>query len=126
MKQFIRNQFNSLLRSQGRKAGIVPVENPVNEEDRLAEVKRLGVMDRDLSSENRYSAMTQVASYLTGCAQSAINILGSNVQQCKVSYGYDMIQSTLMKEIPREISVCQFSLVNPGKPRETPDHRKYT
>ena len=82
MKQFIRNQFNNLLRSQARKAGNVPVENPVNEEDRLAEVKRLGVLDRDLSSENRYSAMTQVASYLTGCAQSAINILGSNVPQC--------------------------------------------
>ena len=107
MKKFIRDQFNSLLQSQGHKAGIVPVENPFNEEDRLAEVKRLGVMDRDLSSENRYSAMTQVASYLTGCAQRAINILGSNVQQCKVSYGSDMIQSTLMKEIPREISVCQ-------------------
>mgnify|MGYP003325822544 CR=1 FL=1 len=115
MKQFNRNQFNNLLRSQGHKAGIVPGENTVNEEYRLAEVKRLGVMDRDLSSESRYSAMTQVASYLTVCAQSSINILGYKMQPSKISYGYDMIQSTLMKEIPREISVCQFCLVNPGK-----------
>ncbi len=105
-----------MLRNQGNKAGIVPVENTENEVERLAEVKRLGIMELDLSGERLYNSMTQVATYLTDCKQSAINILGSNVQQCKANFGFNMMQSTMLKEIPREISVCQFSLSNPGQP----------
>ena len=80
MKNIIKNQYLKLLRNQGNKAGIVPVENPANEDERLAEVKRLGIMDLDLSGERRYNSITQVATYLTGCNQSSINILGSSVQ----------------------------------------------
>ena len=80
MKNYFKNQYLQLLRNQGNKAGIVPVENTENEVERLAEVKRLGIMELDLSGERRYNSMTQVATYLTGCKQSAINILGSNVQ----------------------------------------------
>ena len=116
MKNIIKNQYLKLLRNQGNKAGIVPVENPANEDERLAEVKRLGIMDLDLSGERRYNSITQVATYLTGCNQSAINILGSSVQQCKANFGFNMLQSTMLKEVPREISVCQFSLANPGQP----------
>ena len=116
MKNYFKNQYLQLLRNQGNKAGIVPVENTENEVERLAEVKRLGIMELDLSGERRYNSMTQVATYLTGCKQSAINILGSNVQQCKANFGFNMMQSTMLKEIPREISVCQFSLSNPGQP----------
>ena len=43
------------------KAGIVPVENPDNENERLAEVKRLGIVELDLDGESRYNSMTQVA-----------------------------------------------------------------
>jgi len=50
MKKFIRNQLNSILRSQGKKAGIIPVENPDNEKQRLAEVDRLGIMNKDISA----------------------------------------------------------------------------
>ena len=116
MKNIIKNQYLKLLRNQGNKAGIVPVENPANEDERLAEVKRLGIMDLDLSGERRYNSITQVATYLTGCNQSSINILGSSVQQCKANFGFNMLQSTMLKEVPREISVCQFSLANPGQP----------
>ena len=116
MKNFLKNQYLLLLRKQGIKAGIVPVKNPENEGERLAEVKRLGIMELDLSGERRYNSMTQVATYLTGCTQSAINILGSSVQQCKANFGFNMLESTMLKEVPREISVCQFSLDNPGKP----------
>ena len=82
MKKFIRNQLNSLLRNQGKKAGIIPIAEPKNEAKRLAEVERLGIMDRDISGERKYNSMTQVASYLTSCKQSMINILDSSVQQC--------------------------------------------
>ena len=101
MKKFFKDQYLQLLRKQGAKAGIVPVENPDNEKERLAEVKRLGIMELDLNGERRYNSMTQVATYLTGCNQSAINILGSTVQQCKANFGFNMLDSTMLKEVPR-------------------------
>ena len=116
MKNLLKNQYFKLLRNQGRKAGIVPVENPANEEQRLAEVKRLGIMELDLSGERRYNSMTQVATYLTDCPQSQINILGSDVQQCKASFGFAPEQIEMMEEMPREISICQFGLAKPGQP----------
>ena len=116
MKKFIRNQLNSLLRNQGEKAGIIPIAEPKNEAKRLAEVERLGIMDRDISGERKYNSMTQVASYLTSCTQSMINILDSSVQQCKSSFGFNMVEKTLLKEMPREISICQFSPSNPSQP----------
>ena len=47
-----------MLREAGAKAGIVPVQNLFNEDQRVAEVKRLGILDLDLSSERRYNSMT--------------------------------------------------------------------
>ena len=61
MKNFLKKKYFQLLRKQGIKAGIVPVQNPENEGERLAEVKRLGIMELDLSGERRYNSMTQVA-----------------------------------------------------------------
>jgi len=104
------------MREAGIKAGIVPVQNLFNEEQRIEEVKRLGILDLNLSGESRYNSMTQVATYLTDCPQSTINILGSNVQQCKASFGFEPDQKEMMEEIPREISVCQFGLAKPGQP----------
>ena len=60
--------------------------------------------------------MTQVATYLTDCPQSQINILGSDVQQCKASFGFAPEQIEMMEEMPREISICQFGLAKPGQP----------
>ncbi len=37
-----------MLREAGVKAGIVPVQNLFNEDQRVAEVKRLGILDLDL------------------------------------------------------------------------------
>ena len=115
MKKFFRNKLNNIIRNQGLKAGIIPVEIPENEDQRLAEVQRLGILDRDLSGERRYNSMTQVASYLTGCEHSMINILDSNIQQCKASFGLNMVKKTMMEEMPREITVCQFILDNPSQ-----------
>ncbi|MEZ7973681.1 MAG: hypothetical protein QMC48_01455 [SAR324 cluster bacterium] len=61
MKKLFMDQYLQLLRKQWAKAGIVPVENPDNENERLAEVKRLGIMELDLDGESRYNSMTQVA-----------------------------------------------------------------
>tara|TARA_B100001996_G_C18644641_1_gene586907 strand:- start:467 stop:1642 length:1176 start_codon:yes stop_codon:yes gene_type:complete len=116
MKSFFRNQLNNIMRKKGKKAGIVPVTNLKNEDQRLAEVNRLGIIDKDLSEQRKYNSITQLATYLTGCEHSMINILDSNVQHCKVSFGFNMIEATMSKEMPREISVCQYSLSSPNKP----------
>ena len=116
MEKMGKQEFMEMLREEGKKAGIEPVKNLFNEDQRLAEVKRLGVLDLDLSSERRYNSLTQVATYLTDCPQSTINILGSDVQQCKAGFGFKPEEFDMMKEIPREISICQFSLAKPGQP----------
>ena len=116
MKKFMREKFNSILRSEAHKAGVIPVQSPDDENQRLAEIERLGILERDLSGERKYNTMTQVASYLTGCKHSMINILESKIQQCKSSFGFNMIENTVIKEMPREISVCQYTLENQSQP----------
>ena len=116
MEEPEKKEHLEMLREAGVKAGIVPVQNLFNEDQRIEEVKRLGILDLNLSSESRYNSMTQVATYLTGCPQSTINILGSSVQQCKASFGFEPEQIDMMEEMPREISVCQFGLAKPGQP----------
>ncbi len=111
-----KQELMGMLREEGKKAGIEPVKNLFNEDQRIEEVKRLGILDLNLSSESRYNSMTQVATYLTDCPQSQINILGSDVQQCKASFGFAPEQIEMMEEMPREISICQFGLAKPGQP----------
>ena len=53
-----------MMREAGVKAGIAPVQNLFNEDQRIEEVKRLGILDLNLSRESRYNSMTQVATYL--------------------------------------------------------------
>ena len=116
MEKMGKQEFMEMLREEGKKAGIEPVKNLFNEDQRIEEVKRLGILDLNLSSESRYNSMTQVATYLTDCPQSQINILGSDVQQCKASFGFAPEQIEMMEEMPREISICQFGLAKPGQP----------
>ena len=111
-----KQELMEMLREEGKKAGIEPVKNLFNEDQRIEEVKRLGILDLNLSSESRYNSMTQVATYLTDCPQSQINILGSDVQQCKASFGFAPEQIEMMEKMPREISICQFGLAKPGQP----------
>ena len=116
MKKFIREKFNSILRSEAQKAGVIPVQSPDDENQRLAEIGRLEIMDRDLSGERKYNTMTQVASYLTGCKQIMINILESKIPLCNSSFGFNMIENMVIKEMPRDISVCHYTLENPSQP----------
>ena len=64
MEKSEKNEHLEMLREAGVKAGIVPVQNLFNEDQRIEEVKRLGILDLNLSSESRYNSMTQVATYL--------------------------------------------------------------
>ena len=116
MKKFIREKFNSILRSEAHKAGVIPVQSPDDENQRLAEIERLGILECDLSGERKYNTMTQVASYLTGCKHSMINILESKIQQCKSSFDFNMIENTVIKEMPARFRFVSTPLKIPVSP----------
>ena len=51
MKKIIREKFNSILKSEAHKAGVIPVQSPGDENQRFVEIERLGIRERDLSCE---------------------------------------------------------------------------
>ena len=53
------------VRKMCKEAGIVSVSNPVNEDLRLTELKRLGMLEKDLEQDPRYALLTEVAADLT-------------------------------------------------------------
>ena len=100
-----------------RDQGIVPVGNTPNEDLRLNELKRLNIMDKDLGQDPRYSSLTEIASYLTECPYSAINILGSTLQRCKIIFGLSKEEEQdFERDEPRDLTICQFSLETPHQP----------
>ena len=113
MNQSTQNQFNDILRQQGIQVGIKPIEGIPNEKCRLEEVERLGVLEKDFSVDSEYNSLTQLATITTGTQVGLINILGSNIQRCKMDFGFSADQSAMAQELPREISVCQYSLLIP-------------
>ena len=90
-----------------REQGIVPVSNLPNEDLRLTELKRLDIMDKDLGDDPRYSSLTEVASYLTECPFSAINILGSTLQRCKIIFGLVRKKNRILKGMNQ--GILQFA-----------------
>ena len=116
MNQTTQKKFNEILRQQGIQVGIKPIQDIPNEKCRLDEVERLGVLEKDFSAEPNYNALTQLATISTGTQIGLINILGSNIQKCKMDFGFSADQSAIAQELPREISVCQYSLLMPKEP----------
>ena len=104
-----------------KEQGIVPVSNIPNEDLRLNELKRLNIMDKDLGQDPRFSSLTEVASYLTECRYSAINILGSTFQRCKIIFGLSKEEEKDFEwDEPRDLAICQFSLKTPHQPFDPP------
>jgi len=116
MNQSTQKQFNNILRQQGIQVGIKPIQDVPNEKCRLDEVERLGVLEKDFSADSDYNSLTQLATITTGTQIGLINILGSNIQRCKMDFGFSADQSAMAQELPREISVCQYSLLMPKEP----------
>tara|TARA_B100000676_G_C17384259_1_gene487033 strand:- start:79 stop:432 length:354 start_codon:yes stop_codon:yes gene_type:complete len=75
------------VRKECKKFGIIPIKNAKNEDLRLLELYRLGIMEKNLEQDPRFSSLSEVASYLTECPYCAINILSSTIQRCKIIYG---------------------------------------
>ena len=110
---FIKNQIFKFAKSQGVKAGIVPVKTPENEKSRVEEVNRLGILNKDLERDRRFNNITQIAAYLTDYPKSSINILDDKFQITKGNYGFNVLQSTLFEQAPRDITLCQYILETP-------------
>ena len=104
------------VRKQCKEQGIVPVINPPKEDLRLTEVKRLNMLEKDLEQDKRYTSLTELAAYLTECPHSAINVLGSTFQRCKIIFGLSKEEEDFDRDEPRDLSICQFSLTKPHQP----------
>ena len=52
-------------KAEGLKHGIVPVLNPPDEDQRLDELERLGLVDKDFESDRRFNGHRQHATDLT-------------------------------------------------------------
>ena len=102
------------IHKQCEEMGIVPINSPPNEDLRLSELNRLGILEQNLNNDPRYSSLTEIAAHLMETPLCAINILGSTIQRCKMIYGVSKEEKEELEiDEPRDLSICQFSLTNP-------------
>ena len=109
---FLKDRFHNLIAQQGLKAGIQPVTNLAGEVDRLDEIKRLDLEDKDVSNDRHLNNVTELACYLTNRPQCTINLLTDRRQLSKNNHGFSMPERIMLKEIPRDITICQYVLEN--------------
>jgi len=103
--------WNKIL-EKATQLGLKPANVPINEKERLQEINNLGLVNRDLKSDIRFSSLPRLATYLTSCSQAAINIIGQDTQYCKVSHGHNSALVYMSKKVPRDISTCSHVLNN--------------
>ena len=110
---FLKDQFHDLIKNQGLKAGYMPVADLAGEHNRLDEIKRLELEDKDVSNDRQLNNVTELACYLTERPQCTINLLTDKSQLSKNNHGFSIPEQILVKEIPRDISICQYVLEQP-------------
>jgi hypothetical protein len=88
-----------------------PVLN--NEEKRISSLSSLDLDYSDL--ENNFNDLTKLAAQITGSSVSLINLIDSFTQWTVSKHGVDI------KSMPREESVCQYTIANDGAPFEVKD-----
>ncbi|MBT6441137.1 MAG: GAF domain-containing protein, partial [Alphaproteobacteria bacterium] len=109
----LKKQLQNFMRQQGRKAGMQPVQRAANETERVAWLENSGLMDIDLDNDPFISNITQLAAYISSCPKCMVNFLGSDTQRSKGSHGFGMKDRLMTKEVPVDISLCQYVLENP-------------
>ncbi len=110
---FLKDRFHDLIKNQGLKAGYIPVAALAGERNRLDEIKRLELEDKDVSNDRQLNNVTELACYLTERPQCTINLLTDKSQLSKNNHGFSIPEQILVKEIPRDISICQYVLEQP-------------
>ena len=91
----------------------MPVADLAGEHNRLDEIKRLELEDKDVSNDRQLNNVTELACYLTERPQCTINLLTDKSQLSKNNHGFSIPEQILVKEIPRDISICQYVLEQP-------------
>ena len=114
--KFLQKAFNKHLVNKITELGHKPAPKPENEESRLKDIKDLKIIEENIDKSKRFSSFPRLAAALTDCDKAAINIVDDTVQHCKVNYGMDVVENMMMKEIPRELSICAHVLNNASKP----------
>jgi len=110
---FLKDSFHEFIKKQGLKAGMMPVSGLVDEDDRIDEIKRLDLEDKDVRNDRHLNNVTELACYLTDRPQCTINLLTNRSQLSKNNHGFSIPEQVLVKEIPRDISICQYVLEKP-------------
>lgn len=121
---FLKDSIHGLISRQGEKAGLKPVEDLEEEEERVIELERLNVVDKDLTKQREFNNVTQLACFLTDRPQSTINLLDHRSQHSKNTHGFNAIESFMTKELPRDVSICQYILANPKEQMIIEDVKK--
>ena len=111
--RFVKDRFHGLLKKQGLKAGLMPVTNLEGEDDRLDEIERIGLVDKDVSNDRHLNNVTELACYLTERPQCTINLLTDKSQVSKNNHGFSIPEQLIVREIPRDVSICQYVLEQP-------------
>ena len=52
---------HEMLRQMAKEAGLEPVKNLTKEKERMSEVHRLGLLEKDITEDRRFNSLTQVA-----------------------------------------------------------------
>ena len=114
--KFLQKAFNRHLIEKIVELGHKAAPIPENEDLRLKDLEDLKIIEENISKSKRFSSFPKLAVMLTECDKAAINIVDGTTQHCKVNYGMDMVESVMVKEIPRELSVCAHVLNNAAEP----------
>jgi adenylate cyclase len=111
--RFVKDRFHGLLKKQGLNAGLLPVTDLEGEDDRLDEIKRIGLEDKDVSNDRHLNNVTELACYLTERPKCNINLLTDRSQVSKNNHGFSIPEQFIVREIPRDVSICQYVLEHP-------------
>ena len=114
--RFIKNIIVDKIVESAINAGHKPAELPPNENERLEDLERLKLIEKNIEKDKRFSSFPKLAATLTGCSQSSIHIIDNDTQHCKVSFGKDIASEILTKEAPRKLAICSHVLNNNSKP----------
>ena len=114
--KFLQKAFNKHLISKVMELGHKPATKPDNENSRLKDLKDLKIIEENIEKSKRFSSFPRLAAMLTECDKAAINIVDDTTQHCKVNFGMDAIENIMVREIPRELSVCAHVLNNASEP----------
>ena len=88
---------------------------PLNEKARLKALYQYDLLDS--LSEKEYDFITNMATQICNTQASLITLLDEKKQYVKSSCGFEI------KETPRELSFCNYTILDPNKVNEVPDLR---